>query len=603
MPLNILLADDSMTAQNMGKKILSDAGYEVTTVSNGAAALKKISDRTPDLVILDIYMPGYTGLEVCERVKRAATTSAVPVLLSVGKLEPYREQDATAVRADGVIIKPFEASELITIVTNVILRASGASMDAATRQPISPTAIQAAQIIPEAAPEPPSSNPVDYSAELADLKSQAFAQAVTYGPTEIADTNYSDAPPPPVEMAMAAAAPIAVSEIEPDNSAPIMQGAEASSAMPYLIEEMLKGEERVPPQDSADHYSGPMLDVSPVENAAAGDVEVIEIPAPQLQTGTLVEEHAEPSAGMQAGEDADLTSQLAVYADAASPSPEELTATEVEDFLREHAARSGADSAPGVAVSSSSDAGALPGAPGAAEVQPNHPGDGPAEFAPDAQAEPLVDLAVPKIADDDMLVFEAPDFHPSAGAPGTPVFDADDEPFFALNVGSPAEPAAVVEEPAHDIEEPVVEAEIAPEAVSAPASTAVSASLKRAFAEPAPEEHPAVAEPEAAPAPSPLATEGTAESTPSTVQDFMFSVPMVLEAAAAMSLPEKLNPAPQAKIESADTSTSGAPSGTAEAVPQAALDEAAIAGAVQRVLDRIKPQIVAEIIRELTHRP
>ena len=71
MALKILLADDSMTAQNMGKKILVDAGYEVIAVSNGAAAIKKIAEHKPDIIILDIYMPGYTGLEVCERVKNA----------------------------------------------------------------------------------------------------------------------------------------------------------------------------------------------------------------------------------------------------------------------------------------------------------------------------------------------------------------------------------------------------------------------------------------------------------------------------------------------------------------------------------------------------
>ncbi len=62
--MKILLADDSVTAQNMGKKILSEAGHEVVCVSNGAAALKKVSEQEPDLVILDIYMPGYSGLEV-----------------------------------------------------------------------------------------------------------------------------------------------------------------------------------------------------------------------------------------------------------------------------------------------------------------------------------------------------------------------------------------------------------------------------------------------------------------------------------------------------------------------------------------------------------
>jgi CheY-like chemotaxis protein len=56
----ILLADDSVTAQNMGRKILADAGYEVITVNNGSAALKKIAEQKPDLIILDVYMPGWS---------------------------------------------------------------------------------------------------------------------------------------------------------------------------------------------------------------------------------------------------------------------------------------------------------------------------------------------------------------------------------------------------------------------------------------------------------------------------------------------------------------------------------------------------------------
>lgn len=116
MALRILLADDSMTAQNMGKKILSEGGYEVIAVSNGAAALKKIAEQKPDLVVLDIYMPGYSGLEVCERLKNTIETSRVPVLLTVGKLEPFRPEDAVRVRAEGVIIKPFEASELLAVI-------------------------------------------------------------------------------------------------------------------------------------------------------------------------------------------------------------------------------------------------------------------------------------------------------------------------------------------------------------------------------------------------------------------------------------------------------------------------------------------------------
>jgi len=115
----ILLADDSVTAQNMGRKILADAGYEVITVNNGSAALKKIAELKPDLVILDVYMPGYSGLEVCQRLKDSQDSSRIPVLLTVGKLEPFKPEEAQRVRAEGFIVKPFEASELLSALSKL----------------------------------------------------------------------------------------------------------------------------------------------------------------------------------------------------------------------------------------------------------------------------------------------------------------------------------------------------------------------------------------------------------------------------------------------------------------------------------------------------
>lgn len=118
MALKILLADDSMTAQNMGKKILSEAGYEIVAVSNGAAALKKIAEIKPDIAILDVFMPGYTGPEVCERIKNVHETSKIPVLLTVGKMEmtAFKPEETNRVKADGLIIKPFEATDLIALI-------------------------------------------------------------------------------------------------------------------------------------------------------------------------------------------------------------------------------------------------------------------------------------------------------------------------------------------------------------------------------------------------------------------------------------------------------------------------------------------------------
>ncbi len=119
MARKILLADDSVTAQNMGRKILADAGYEVIAVNNGSAALKKIAELKPDLVILDVYMPGYSGLEVCQRLKESPETSRIPVLLTVGKLEPFKPEEAQRVRAEGFIVKPFEASELLSALSKL----------------------------------------------------------------------------------------------------------------------------------------------------------------------------------------------------------------------------------------------------------------------------------------------------------------------------------------------------------------------------------------------------------------------------------------------------------------------------------------------------
>jgi CheY-like chemotaxis protein len=155
--LKILLADDSMTAQNMGKKILVDAGYDVVAVSNGAAAIKKIASDRPDIIILDVYMPGYTGLEVCERVKGASETSRTPVLLTVGKMEPFKPEEANRVRADGVMIKPFEATDLIAVIEGIAnkMTAAPARQEATVRvltpksTPSQPTYEETVRLTPE----------------------------------------------------------------------------------------------------------------------------------------------------------------------------------------------------------------------------------------------------------------------------------------------------------------------------------------------------------------------------------------------------------------------------------------------------------------------
>ncbi len=124
MGLKVLLADDDMTAKNTGKKILAAAGYDVVTVSNGVAAIKKIVEVHPDIVLLDVYMAGYSGVELCKRMRATAALAKMPILLTVGKMEPFSAEPG--INADGLIVKPFDIANLITAVEKLAGRSQPA---------------------------------------------------------------------------------------------------------------------------------------------------------------------------------------------------------------------------------------------------------------------------------------------------------------------------------------------------------------------------------------------------------------------------------------------------------------------------------------------
>src|SRR5208282_4686335 len=112
----VLVADDSPTIQKKALGILKGEGFEVETVSNGVAAIKRLAVLRPVVILADVSMPGRDGYEVCDFVKKSAELSHVPVLLVASDMEPYDEARGADVRADGIIKKPFEAQELISIV-------------------------------------------------------------------------------------------------------------------------------------------------------------------------------------------------------------------------------------------------------------------------------------------------------------------------------------------------------------------------------------------------------------------------------------------------------------------------------------------------------
>ena len=103
----ILVADDNTNIQKMVTLAFQDRGVEVITVGNGEAAVRRLPDLRPDLVLADVFMPVRNGYEVCEFVKKDERFSHIPVILLVGAFDPLDEKEARRVGADGVLKKPF----------------------------------------------------------------------------------------------------------------------------------------------------------------------------------------------------------------------------------------------------------------------------------------------------------------------------------------------------------------------------------------------------------------------------------------------------------------------------------------------------------------
>lgn len=116
MALKILLAEGNVAAQNAARKILASGGHDVVAVSQGLAALKKISEVHPDIALLDIHLAGCSGVEVCKKVKATPELAQIPVVLTAGQLEPFGAAEANRIKADGLITKPFDVASLIPMV-------------------------------------------------------------------------------------------------------------------------------------------------------------------------------------------------------------------------------------------------------------------------------------------------------------------------------------------------------------------------------------------------------------------------------------------------------------------------------------------------------
>jgi CheY-like chemotaxis protein len=101
----LLLVDDDEALAEMYALQLTASGFQVTTARSGAEALQLVLDATPDLIYLDLGLPGMTGLEVLERLRRAPSTAEVPVVILTNFSEPEMIKRGQELGAQDYLIK------------------------------------------------------------------------------------------------------------------------------------------------------------------------------------------------------------------------------------------------------------------------------------------------------------------------------------------------------------------------------------------------------------------------------------------------------------------------------------------------------------------
>jgi two-component system alkaline phosphatase synthesis response regulator PhoP len=118
----ILVVDDEARIVKLVRDYLERAGFDVLTASDGKTALQMARREQPDLIVLDLMLPGVDGLDVCRRLRRE---SGVPIIMLTARVEEADRVVGLELGADDYVTKPFSPRELVARVRATLRRASG----------------------------------------------------------------------------------------------------------------------------------------------------------------------------------------------------------------------------------------------------------------------------------------------------------------------------------------------------------------------------------------------------------------------------------------------------------------------------------------------
>ena len=120
MVARVLVVDDHFLNVKLLEARLQLASYEVVTASGGAEALEKVSQHKPDIVLLDVMMPGMDGYEVCRRLRASPATASLPVIMVTALDKASDREEGMAAGADDFLNKPVADDQLFPAMSRLL---------------------------------------------------------------------------------------------------------------------------------------------------------------------------------------------------------------------------------------------------------------------------------------------------------------------------------------------------------------------------------------------------------------------------------------------------------------------------------------------------
>lgn len=121
---SILIVDDNIGIRRVLELVLSSEGHQVTEAENGREALAYLQKNTPDLIVLDVNMPGISGIEVCERVKHVSRLKHTPVLILTSLQDEQTKRLAKLAKAEFMMSKPLSGKGIRGTVARLLSAAT-----------------------------------------------------------------------------------------------------------------------------------------------------------------------------------------------------------------------------------------------------------------------------------------------------------------------------------------------------------------------------------------------------------------------------------------------------------------------------------------------